>query len=195
MLPGEWNDFERTPMRIRRMGTEALAVTKLRNHRHARRAFSLIELLIVLAILLPIGGIVAVNVLPKKDQADIDTTRVQIDSIESAIQLFKLDFKRFPTEEEGIAVLWDKNAIEDEDEMAKWKSAYLETPLPRDTWDNEWIYREESEQFGTSMYDLISIGPDGEEGTEDDLSNHDDKLDEDGEVKEDFDDFGDGDLG
>ena len=71
-------------------------------HRPAtRRGLTLIEVLIVIAILLAIGGLVVVNLLPAKDQADMDLTRVQIDTFEQAMKRFKLDMKRWPTEEEG----------------------------------------------------------------------------------------------
>ena len=167
------------------------------NRRTGRRAFSLIELLIVIAILLAIGGLVVVNLLPAREQADANLTRVQIAELERAIEFFQMDMKRFPTEDEGLRALWTKDAIEDEEDAENWSRAYLKDPVPEDPWGNEWIYRYPGEIRGEQYYDIISVGPDGEEGTEDDITNHDDMVDEEGEMREEFTDFGgdEGDLG
>ena len=153
-----------------------------------RRAFTLIELLIVIAIVLAMGGLVVINLMPKKDQADIDLTRVQIDTLETAMKLFRLDMKRWPTEDEGLAALWSEDAVEDEDDLERWKGPYTEIPVPTDTWNEDWIYREPSETEGFH-YDIVSLGPDKEEGTEDDITNLDRMLDSEGELREGFEDF------
>ena len=159
-----------------------------------RRGFSLFEVLIAIAIVLAIGGLVAVNLLPQKEEADADLTRTQINTLETALKMFKLDMKRYPTEDEGLRALWSKDAIEDEDEAGNWgPSPYLEDPLPEDTWGNEWFYTDQSENL-EGMYEIISYGPDGEEGTDDDISSLDSKRDADGEIGEEFEDFADGEL-
>jgi len=160
-----------------------------KRRQRARRGFTLIELLIVIAILLAIGGIVVVSYLPTKDQADIDNTKIQIDAFKQALDLFKLHMGRFPTEEEGLRVLWSQDALEDEEEAEKWSGPYLEDPKPRDLWGNDWVYRYPGEIRGEAFYDIISPGPDGEEGTEDDINNHHRLMDEEGEIAEEFDDF------
>jgi general secretion pathway protein G len=153
----------------------------------SRRAFTLIELLIVIAILLAIGGLVVVNLLPKREQADVDLTKLQIRSFESAIEQFQLDMKRVPTEDEGLAVLWNKDMLEDEDEAAGWRGPYLKDPVPTDTWGTAWVYRYPGEIRDEEHFDIVSAGPDREEDTEDDINNHYAALDEDGELREDFD--------
>lgn len=177
------------------MTDKSRVIRRLRG-REARlsRGFTLIEVLIVIAIVLAIGGLVAVNLIPKKDEADKDLVKAQMDQLSTALKLFKLDMKRYPTEEEGLAALWSRDAIEDEDEAANWKTPYLENPLARDTWGTEWIYRYPSEERGEGHYDLISAGPDKEEGTEDDITLLDRFRDAEGELDESFDDF-DADLG
>ncbi|MBT8486021.1 MAG: type II secretion system major pseudopilin GspG [Phycisphaerales bacterium] len=154
-----------------------------------RRGFSLIELLIVIAILLAIGGLVVVNLLPARDQADIDLTRVQIDVFEEALKRFNLDLKRWPSEDEGVTVLWSGTGLDNEEDEARWRGPYLEDPAPRDLWNNEWIYRAPSEIRESAPYDIISMGPDGEEDTEDDVHNHLRMMNEEGELDEEFDDF------
>jgi general secretion pathway protein G len=154
---------------------------------------TLIEILIVIAILLAIGGLVVVNLMPKKEQADIDLMRVQIGSFDEALKLFKLDMDRYPTEEEGLAALW--KGPEDDEETKKWRGPYMDPPVPQDKWGHDWIYRYPGEIRGEAYYDIVSIGPDGEEGSEDDISNHDRLLNAEGEVGEEFDTFTPADVG
>ncbi|MCP3904421.1 MAG: type II secretion system major pseudopilin GspG [Planctomycetes bacterium] len=160
-----------------------------RRGRRDRRAFSLIELLIVIGILLAIGGLVAYNLLPQRDRADIDLTKVQIDQFESAMKLFNFDMRRWPTEEEGLRALVTAEALEDEEEASRWKGPYLEDPPLKDTWGSEWIYRAPSQVADSLPYDILSPGKDKEEDTPDDIHNHMRILNEEGEVDEAFDDF------
>ena len=69
-----------------------------------RRAFTLFELLIVISILLALGAIVTVSFLSVGDQAEADIQRAQFDQIDSAMERFRIDMKRYPSEDEGIAV-------------------------------------------------------------------------------------------
>ncbi len=174
------------PGRTRGLSKRMRAV-RTRRRRSGRRAFTLIELLIVIAILLAIGGLVVVNLIPKKGEADINLTRVQIDQFESAIKFFKLAMNRYPNEDEGLRALWSYDAIEDEQEQQRWTGPYLETPTPRDIWGTEWEYHEPSEELESLPYDIISWGPDKEEDTEDDITNHDRLRDEEGELPDDLD--------
>ena len=154
-----------------------------------RRGFTILELLIVIGIILAIGGIVTVNLMGMSDKADTSITKVKIQNFERALNNFKIDMKRFPTEEEGLTVLWDGEILEDETTMAKWQGPYLEEPAPKDTWGFEWIYRAPSETEGVA-FDIVSVGPDGEEGTDDDLTNLDGRVGSDGEpLDDDFSDF------
>ena len=154
----------------------------------ARRGLTLIEILIVIAILLAIGGLVVVNLMPARDQADIDLTTAQIDRMNGALERFRLDLRRYPSEEEGLAALWDREVLEDEADMERWRGPYMDV-INEDTWGSEWIYLYPGELRGEQYYDLVSPGPDREEGTEDDITNHDRLRGEDGEIESfDFDD-------
>ncbi len=155
--------------------------------RPIRSGFTLIELLIVIAILLAIGGLVVVNIIPRGEQAKSDLQRIQLDQIGSAFQQFRLDLDRWPSEEEGVAVLWNREQMDDENEYERWRGPYLTDPVTEDRWGNELVYHFPGEIRGESYYDLISVGPDGEEGSEDDITNHDRLRDADGEIAEDAD--------
>lgn len=141
--------------------------------RTARRAFSLIEVMIVIAIILAISGLVALTLFSRRDQAESSLGQVEFNQIRQALSGFRLDFRRYPTDEEGVAVLWDKERLDPEADQNAW-TGYLESPMPNDRWGNPWGYRQQSEETDdTSKYDLWSFGADGEEGTDDDIESWD----------------------
>ncbi len=153
--------------------------------RSARRGFTILELLIVIGILLAIGGLVLVNVLGASEKADVGNTKLQLQAFEGALEQFKAEMKRWPSEEEGIVVLWSSSTLDSDEDRERWGGPYLKKPAPRDLWGNEWIYRQPSEIEGLD-YDLLSLGPDGEEGTDDDISIHESMVGDDGSLEEDF---------
>lgn len=139
-------------------------------------AFTLIEVMIAIAIVLVLIGIVAINVLPKRDQAKIGAAKIGINRLQAALEDFNLVYDRYPSDEEGLAVLWDKSALvsELEGDEAKWQK-FVKSPQPNDPWGRPWGYRAESEHGAD--FDLWSNGPDGEEGTEDDVVSWDSESD------------------
>ena len=158
-----------------------------RTRRRAARGFTLIELLIVIAILLALVALVVGFFIGTQDRAEGDLQRVQLREIERALDRFRLDMSRYPLEEEGLEALWSRNALEDPEAATRWVQ-YLAEPIREDRWGNPLIYRAPSEIRPGAPYDLISMGPDGEEGTEDDITNHDRLRGEDGEFDDlDFD--------
>ncbi len=156
-----------------------------------RRGFTILELLIVIGILLAIGGLVLYNVLGASEKADVKLAQAQIQGFDRALEAFKLDMKRWPTEDEGLAALWSKARIEDEEDATKWGGPYLKEPKAKDAWGSDWIFRAPSQLRQGAAYDIISAGPDKQEGTEDDISNQTGRTSEDG-ASDEFDDFGDG---
>jgi general secretion pathway protein G len=137
--------------------------------RRARRGFTLIEVMIVIAIVVALGGIVALSVLGRQKDADRKMAEIDMNTIGSAMKLFRFDFGRWPTEQEGLRVLWDQTALDAEAEASKWKK-YLDKPIAVDRWGTAWNYRPVSEQGDQETYDLWSNGPDKIEGTEDDVT-------------------------
>ncbi len=132
------------------------------------RGFTLVEVLIVLAIIVSLGGLVAYNLLPQRDRANNNIMQAQLDIVEDALEQFYVDLDRYPTEDEGIAVLWDETLLEDEADQEKWTGPYLKEPIENDYWGNPWNYRFPGE-LDETMYQFWSNGKDGEEGTEDDI--------------------------
>ncbi|MEL7474006.1 MAG: type II secretion system major pseudopilin GspG [Planctomycetota bacterium] len=147
----------------------------------ARRAFSLIEVMIVLVIILGLAGLVGLQLFGRRDQAKEQTAQVQLDNIKRAIEQFRLDFERFPTDEEGLEVLWNAESLDPDADPDKYLSGgYLKQAIPNDLWGNEWGYRQVSERDAEGQYDLWSNGADGEEGNDDDLTSWSSDEDEDG---------------
>lgn len=145
------------------------------------RGFTLIEVLIVLAIVLAIGGVVAVNLMPRRDEGIEKTVRVQLLTLRDALEQFQFDYGRFPSEEEGLSVLWDKTLLESEADEAKHPGNYLKEKNVKDYWGNPFEYRFPGE-VDENMYDLWSNGKDGEEGTEDDIKLKEDSEEDDYDV-------------
>ena len=154
-------------------------------HRQARRALTLIELLIVITILLALGALIAVNFIGIGDQAQVDLQRADLDRLTSTLRTYKASMGDYPSEEEGLAVLWDQSALDEEEgNTARWQKL-LEEPAV-DKWGNEIVYQRPSQLLDSEdedTFDLISLGPDGEQDTDDDITNHDRKKNEDGEIE------------
>lgn len=139
-----------------------------------RRAFTLIEVLIVLVIVLAIGSIVAVNLMPKKEEAIEKTVQIQLQQIENALDLFNVDIGRYPTQDEGLDVLWDKTKLADESLQSKHAGNYFAKGQKnlKDAWGNPFNYEvlDSSEvDAGGLPYKIWSNGPDGQSGTPDDI--------------------------
>ena len=127
-----------------------------------RAAFTLIELLLVLVILAVLAAVVVPKLTGRVEDAKIKAAKSEVSSIKSALNNFEVDNSRFPTTEEGLQALVQKPA-----NLDNWKG-YLDK-MPADPWGHPYIFRVP----GTNGrdFDLISAGPDGQEGTPDDISN------------------------
>ena len=126
--------------------------------------FSLIELMVVVIIL----GILAMYIGPKlmgrTEQAKEVQARVQIEGLETALKLYKLDNGVYPTTEQGLQALVE--SPDAENVLQNWrKGGYLEKgKVPKDPWGNEFIYLSPGIQ---GDYDITSYGADGVPGGED----------------------------
>lgn len=123
--------------------------------------FTLIELMVVLAILAMLVAVIAPNVVGRSDDAKQSKAKTDVAMIESMLDLFYLDMGRYPGTEEGLRVLYSPP----DDGAEKWKGPYPKKPIPKDPWGNLYIY--ESPGSHTAMtYEVSSLGKDGQEGGE-----------------------------
>ena len=122
--------------------------------------YTLIELLVVLVILGLLVGVVGPQIFPYLGRGKSETAALQIKSLEAAIDLFRLDVLRLPTQQEGLEVL-----VKKPEGVSRWTGPYLKGGrIPLDPWDRAYVYRIPSLSGGD--YDLFSLGADGREGGE-----------------------------
>ena len=123
-------------------------------HSPAARGFSLIELLVVIAILSVIAAIVAPNLLGKADDANVHATKIQLEQITAAIDLYRLETGRYPRRLEDL--------VANPGDVARWKGPYLrKRSLMQDPWHNEMQFQQPGQH---GAYDLYSYGADGKPG-------------------------------
>jgi general secretion pathway protein G len=135
-----------------------------------RSGMTLLEILIVLSILAVLIAIIAPRILNSQKKADVNTAKVQLAGIESALKNFAVDNRTFPQTEEGLKALLEKPA--DEKRFKNWDGPYFEkNALPVDPWGNEFKYEYPSTHGLPDSPDVWSLGPDGEDKTEDDIVN------------------------
>lgn len=137
--------------------------------RRSARAFTLVEMLLVLVILAVLAAIVIPKFSGRTQQAKETAAKSQISSIELALDAFEVDTGFYP---QGSASL---NSLIDEPTGAQnWKGPYLKKGVPLDPWGNAYIYTYPGKN-NAKGYDLQSIGPDGRAGGDDDITNWDDR--------------------
>jgi general secretion pathway protein G len=128
-----------------------------RHRRSARAGFTLVEMLVVLAIIGMIVGLVGPRVLNYLSESKVKTAQIQMENIASALDLFYLDAGRYPTSEEGLAAL-----VRPPGGVSAWNGPYLKSnAAPRDPWGHDYIYRAPGQ---SGPYDIGSLGPDGKNG-------------------------------
>ena len=145
--------------------------------RHTARGFTLIEVMLVLAILV---GLVALGVFTmggSREKAKRDMTQIRIQKVRSSLQRYLLDLDSYPTEEEGgLQALVNKPSYSDEKKGEKWAGPYAEASELKDDWGNDLKYElVEDEETSRQVPRISSAGPDGEEGTDDDLKSWSDE--------------------
>lgn len=133
--------------------------------------FTLIEIMVVLVILGILVGFVGVRIMGKPEEARRTKARVQIDSLETALKMYKLDNGAYPTTEQGLQALVEAPTVGQLPKAYK-EGGYLEKgKVPKDPWDNDYIYLSPGLH---GDFDLISYGSDGEpggEGKDEDINN------------------------
>lgn len=134
-------------------------------HALGQRAFTLIELLLVLVIL----GILAAIVVPKfsgrTEQARQTAARSQIATFGTALDAFEVDNGYYPKGRDGL-----QDLVVQPRDAKNWRGPYLKSEVPVDPWGSAYIYECPGRQ-NPSGYDLMSMGPDGREGGDDDIGN------------------------
>jgi general secretion pathway protein G len=109
----------------------------------ANHGFTLLELLVVVVIIGLLAGYVAPRYFSQVGKSEVQVARAQIDSLEKALDQYRLDKRRYPTAEEGLAAV----------------QPYLKKSLPADPWGRPYVYR----ATGADV-EITSLGRDGKSG-------------------------------
>jgi len=126
-----------------------------------RSAFTLIEVVVVIVILVTLASIATPLYMNYIKRANVSAATTQIKMFDDALMNYKMDVGSYP--ESSLQAL-----VENLDDNEKWKGPYLKpAAIPKDPWGNEYTY----ERGENDDYEIASCGPDGEKGTEDDISN------------------------
>ncbi|MGQ0813163.1 MAG: type II secretion system major pseudopilin GspG [Gemmatimonadota bacterium] len=126
-----------------------------------RDGFTLIEVLVVIAVISVLAALVAPNVFGHLGTAKDAAARSQIEMLSAALDAYRLDNARYPTTEQGFDAL--VNAPTRGARPINWRGPYLRKGVPLDPWRNPYVYRTPAEQ-SRGGFDLLSYGEDGQPG-------------------------------
>ena len=130
---------------------------KLRGRLRGEGGFTLIEILVVIAIIALIMSLVGPRVLNYLGESKVKAARIQIQSFGSALDLFNLDTGRYPSTGEGLAAL-----VQSPGTIPSWNGPYLKkNAVPPDPWKKPYQYQSPGSH---GDYDLFSYGADGTPG-------------------------------
>lgn len=127
------------------------------------KAFTLLEVLLVLAILVILASTVTFYFANTQRKANTRAATVQIYAISQLLEEYHIDVGSYPQGSDGLAALME--APGSLGDSTRWDGPYSKKAIPRDPWDREYVY----ESDGTS-FKITSYGADGQEGTEDDVT-------------------------
>lgn len=134
---------------------------RLTGHRPLReRAFTLLEMLVVLVIIGLLVAVVGPRLFSRVDYAKVDTAKAQIKMLSTALQTYRLDVGRFPASSQGLRVLYYHPA--NPRLQVLWKGPYLQKPVPNDPWGHPYVYCIPGRN--AAPFTLYSYGANGKPG-------------------------------
>lgn len=127
-------------------------------NRQGQRGLTLIEVMVVIAILGMLAALVVPNVIGQSDRARADLARTNMQAISNALDMYRMDNGRYPTTQEGLEALVEKPSS-----ARNWNPDGYLRDVPRDPWGNEYRYISPG---SSGAFDLYSLGANGVEGGE-----------------------------
>ena len=118
--------------------------------------FTLLELLVVIVIIGLLAGYVAPRYFSQVGKSEIQVAKAQIESLEKALDQYRLDTRHYPSSEQGLEALVSKPANE-----PNWSGPYLKKAVPNDPWGRPYVYRVPGQR---GEFDVVSLGRDGKPG-------------------------------
>jgi general secretion pathway protein G len=139
---------------------------RIRVRGEARGAFTLMEVLLVLVILVVLGAIVVPMFTGIGESANVKAATTQVGFLENAIDMFKFETKQLPSNLEELV-----EEPTDEKLAKNWSGPYMKANKDLiDPWDNPYKFDAKGKK-NQDGYDVWSVGPDGQDGTKDDIGN------------------------
>ena len=132
-----------------------------RNILEGRGGFTLIEMIVVLAIIGVMALIIVPNVIGRPDQARVTVAKTDLRTISAALKIYRLDNGDYPTTEQGLEALVSRPAAPPQ--PANWSPEGYLPAVPLDPWGNPYDYRSPGER---GAFELSSLGKDGQPGGE-----------------------------
>ncbi|MGE0741139.1 MAG: type II secretion system major pseudopilin GspG [Hyphomonadaceae bacterium] len=142
--------------------SEQDALTLRRKQRRGELGYSLLEVLIVLAIIALVAALVGPRLISQLDRSKATAARVQISSLVSSLETMRMDLGRYPSADEGLTLL--VNPPSSREEGAGWAGPYIDAGVPNDPWGRPYVYEPPETAFGQPR--VISLGADGRPGGE-----------------------------
>lgn len=138
----------------------------VRPRQRRRPGFTLIEVLLVLVILVILGSLAVTAYGPMRRKAQIDAAKAAVSMFETPLEAYHLHMDAYPASQAGLDALRTAPA----DAGSNWSGPYIKQDIPLDPWRNPYRY-ESPGRHNPETYDLWSAGPDGIDGTADDVGN------------------------
>ena len=133
-----------------------------------QRGFTLIEIMVVVVIIGLLAAIIGPQVLGRVDEAKATKARGDIQALESALTLYRLDNFRYPTTEQGLRALVEKPA---DPNVRNWKAGGYIKRLQKDPWQNDYRYENPGTRGEIDIYTLGADNAPGGEGPDADIGN------------------------
>lgn len=133
-----------------------------------QRGFTLMEMLVVLAILGLLASLVGPAVLNQLGGAKSKTAAIQIKDLEQALEMYKLDVGRYPTSSQGLEALVKKPSG-----ASGWNGPYLKASVPEDPWGGEYLYKSPGDRADVDIFSYGADGNPGGDGEDADVGNWD----------------------
>lgn len=127
--------------------------------RDPQAGVTLIEMMVVLVIIAVVAAMVVPNVIGRPDQARATVAQSDLQSIASALEIYRLDNRTYPSTSQGLEALVDRPTVPPE--PVNWASGGYLSVMPQDPWGADYVYRFPGQ---VGQFDLISLGADGAPG-------------------------------